>query len=41
MNQPGTLGGNWRWRLHPGQLTADIARRLGVLTETYDRIGAV
>jgi 4-alpha-glucanotransferase len=37
MNQPGTLGGNWRWRLHPGQLTADIAHRLGVLTETYDR----
>lgn len=38
MNRPGTLRGNWRWRLHPGQLTKDALRRLGVLTETYDRI---
>ena len=38
MNRPGTVGGNWRWRLCPGQLTHDIARRLAVMTETYDRI---
>jgi 4-alpha-glucanotransferase len=38
MNRPGTVGGNWRWRLRPGQLTPDIARRLAVMTETYDRI---
>jgi 4-alpha-glucanotransferase len=38
MNQPGTLGGNWRWRLGPNQLTLDIARRLAVLTETYERV---
>jgi 4-alpha-glucanotransferase len=38
MNQPGTLGGNWRWRLIPGQLTADIAQRLAALSETYERI---
>jgi 4-alpha-glucanotransferase len=37
MNQPGTPSGNWRWRLQPGQLTADIAARLAVLTETFDR----
>jgi 4-alpha-glucanotransferase len=37
MNQPGTLGGNWRWRLRPGQLTSDIARRLAELTKTYER----
>ncbi|HET7220564.1 MAG TPA: 4-alpha-glucanotransferase [Vicinamibacterales bacterium] len=38
MNRPGTLRGNWRWRLRPGQLTEDVVRRLGVMTETYDRI---
>jgi 4-alpha-glucanotransferase len=37
MNQPGTASGNWRWRLAPGQLTPDVARRLGVMTETYER----
>jgi 4-alpha-glucanotransferase len=37
MNQPATASGNWRWRLTPGQLTPDIARKLGVLTETYER----
>ena len=29
MNRPGTASGNWRWRLHPGQLTQDTMRRLG------------
>jgi len=38
MNRPGTDSGNWRWRLTPGQLTRETARRLAVLTETYDRI---
>ena len=37
MNQPGTLGGNWRWRLRPGQLSPDVARRLAELTATYER----
>jgi 4-alpha-glucanotransferase len=37
MNRPGTLSGNWRWRLAPGELTEQTARRLAVLTETYDR----
>jgi 4-alpha-glucanotransferase len=36
-NQPGIASGNWRWQLHPGQFTPDLARRLGVLTETYER----
>ena len=36
-NQPGTASGNWRWQLRPGQLTQDVARQLGVLTETYER----
>ena len=39
MNRPGTIGGNnWRWRLLPGQLTPEIAGRLGVLAQTYDRL---
>jgi 4-alpha-glucanotransferase len=39
MNLPGTLGGNWRWRVLPSQLTPQIADRLRHLTEEYGRIG--
>jgi 4-alpha-glucanotransferase len=28
MNTPGRAGGNWRWRLEPGVLTPELARRL-------------
>ncbi len=28
MNRPGAVGGNWRWRLEPGELTAAHAKRL-------------
>ena len=38
MNRPGTLAGNWRWRLLPGQLTADLAQRLAVMAATYERV---
>jgi 4-alpha-glucanotransferase len=38
MNQPGVATGNWRWRMRPGQLTGDVARRLGELAETYERV---
>jgi 4-alpha-glucanotransferase len=37
MNQPATLGGNWRWRYREGMLTPEIARRLLALTRMYDR----
>ena len=37
MNTPGTVAGNWAWRLAPGQLTADVARRLRVLVDLYGR----
>ena len=37
MNRPGTLAGNWQWRLRPGQLTADVAERLAAMAATYDR----
>jgi 4-alpha-glucanotransferase len=37
MNLPSTTSGNWRWRLAPGQFTAQHERRLAELAETYDR----
>jgi len=37
MNLPGRAGGQWRWRLAPGQLTARHARRLRALTEAAGR----
>jgi 4-alpha-glucanotransferase len=38
MNRPGTAGGNWRWRLHPMQLSDEIAHKLARMTEIYDRV---
>lgn len=37
MNVPGTAEGNWGWRLRGGELTAEVARRLRDLAETYER----
>jgi 4-alpha-glucanotransferase len=37
MNVPGTIRGNWRWRVKPGQLTAALARRLGAQTRLFGR----
>ncbi len=37
MNQPATLGGNWRWRYRPGALNPELAARLKQLAELYDR----
>ncbi len=38
MNAPGVAGGQWRWRLHDGQLTAAHARRLRRLTADAGRL---
>jgi 4-alpha-glucanotransferase len=38
MNMPGTAGGQWRWRLEPGQLTPALARRLRRLTRAAGRL---
>jgi 4-alpha-glucanotransferase len=38
MNMPGTAGGQWRWKLEPGQLTAAHARRLRRLTAAAGRL---
>jgi 4-alpha-glucanotransferase len=37
MNRPGEVGGNWEWRLEPGQLTAAHAERLRAAAEASGR----
>ena len=37
INQPATLGGNWRWRYTEPMLTAPIAQRLREMVSLYDR----
>lgn len=38
MNTPSVLGGNWEWRITPGQLTGHLADRLKGLTKLYGRL---
>jgi len=38
MNQPATLGGNWRWRVSGRALAPEPAVRLRGLAELYDRL---
>jgi 4-alpha-glucanotransferase len=38
MNFPGKVGGYWRWRYQPHQLTEPIKYRLRELTELYGRV---
>ena len=37
MNQPATIGRNWRWRYSRDMLKPELAERLRDLTELYDR----
>lgn len=37
MNTPGTVGDNWRWRMKPGELTADHEGWLSWLVDTFGR----
>lgn len=37
VNVPGTLDGNWRWRLLPGQLVPELAKRIAEITRLYGR----
>jgi len=39
MNVPGTLGGNWAWRMTPGACTPALAETLGTLMALYKREG--
>ena len=38
MNQPSTVGKNWRWRLVPGQLTEEICAELNAMARRYGRM---
>ena len=38
INEPGTLGTNWQWRLVPNFLSPDLARSIRGLAETYGRL---
>ena len=40
MNTPSTIGGNWQWRLEPGELTAEHAARLRDASERWRRLAA-
>ena len=37
MNIPGTQGGNWTWRLLPGELTEKLAAKIDRMTTLYGR----
>lgn len=37
MNLPGTSNGNWRWRVRPDALTPQLAERLKILNQIYQR----
>ncbi len=39
MNTPGTTGGNWHWRLEPGQLTPELCAWVGQALEDAGRGG--
>ena len=38
MNQPGTVGKNWSWRLIPGQVTKELAAEMLTLAKRYGRV---
>jgi len=38
MNEPSTLGDNWKWRLIPGQISDELIGRIRRMTEIYGRI---
>ena len=36
-NTPGTVGGNWEWRLKKDEASKELAKRIALLTENYGR----
>jgi 4-alpha-glucanotransferase len=38
MNLPASPSGNWTWRFLPGSVTAEHARNLRFLAETFGRV---
>jgi len=39
MNNPSRIGGNWRWKLAPGQLDYSLSGKLKEMVEIYGRMG--
>jgi 4-alpha-glucanotransferase len=37
MNLPGTLAGNWEWRMSPGAASTALAARVAAMVQTYGR----
>jgi len=37
MNTPGTLGGNWQWRLTKGQIDAALTEKIAETARIYGR----
>ena len=37
INQPSTVGQNWRWRLKKTQLTKQLQKEIGQMTTRYGR----
>ena len=38
MNTPGLAGGNWTWRMLPGETDAALAARIRAMAELYERV---
>jgi 4-alpha-glucanotransferase len=41
MNTPSLHGGNWKWRVAPGEFTAELTAKLARLTDVTDRLPQV
>ena len=37
MNEPSTIGKNWKWRIRPDMITEELSQELAELTDTYFR----
>ena len=37
INQPSTLGKNWKWRVCDGEVTDDLVEKIGRMTKIYKR----
>ena len=38
MNEPGTTGSNWCWRMEEGADSPELAKRIRRMTERYGRV---
>ena len=38
INEPSTLGKNWKWRLLPGELTSDVLKQCRRMAKLYGRL---